>query len=54
MRLLAAALAALSLAAQAPVKVGLKAPGISERAIRAHLALLPDLGWPLPAGAWPL
>ncbi|HXC17953.1 MAG TPA: M28 family peptidase [Holophagaceae bacterium] len=42
MRLLVAALAALSLAAQAPVKAGLRAPGISERAIRAHLALLSD------------
>jgi Zn-dependent M28 family amino/carboxypeptidase len=42
MRFLAAALAALSLAAQAPAHSGAKAPGISERAIRAHLALLSD------------
>ncbi|HZU54005.1 MAG TPA: M28 family peptidase [Holophagaceae bacterium] len=42
MRFLAAALAAMSLAAQAPAHSGAKAPGISERAIRAHLALLSD------------
>lgn len=42
MRFLAAALAALSLAAQAPAHSGAKAPRISERAIRAHLALLSD------------
>ena len=39
MRLLVAALAALSLGAQAPV---MKAPGVSEAAIRAHLAFLSD------------
>ncbi|HET8901557.1 MAG TPA: hypothetical protein VFM84_06435, partial [Holophagaceae bacterium] len=42
MRLLVTALAALSLSAQTPSKVALKAPGVSERAIRAHLAFLSD------------
>lgn len=42
MRFLVTALAAMSLAAQAPAPSSAKAPGISERAIRAHLSLLSD------------